>query len=94
MTITLQIGNTDNKLTQQEWASFFLETEKAIRARASVELHFSGAPPATSQWQNACFVFASESPIALSTLRSDIKILREKYRQDSVAWTEGETQFL
>lgn len=88
-TVTIQVGNTDNKLTQQEWADFVEKTGEMIGAFAN-HIYFFGAPPSYEEWQNACWVIQCGDP----RLKRELEKIRAKYKQDSVAWTEGETIFL
>lgn len=89
-TITLQIGNTDDKLSQQAWADFYEEIDRAV-CRYALKLHFYGTPPAHAPRQNACWVF---DIVAQDELRERVTFTRLKFGQDSVAWTRGRTEFI
>ena len=89
-TVVIQIGNSDNKLTQQEWAEFIGRIRKAINAYCG-HRHFDGG--FDRPWQNACFV-AEITPECMEPLLSEIAIVRQRFRQDSVAVVFGETQFV
>ena len=91
-TVTVQIGNTDGKLTQDMWAAYCEEMDDAIRAESAM-VHFKGGPPVWEKWQNCCWVLLIEE-CSTQHLREKLRKLRGKYSQDSVAWTEGETQFV
>ena len=91
-TITIQIGNTDDKLTQKEWSDFALYIGGAI-TRHAAQVHFSGTSGSCAPWQNAAWVFVIE-PANVGLLRELVTSIRAEYRQDSVAWTEGETLFV
>ncbi len=91
-TITLQLGNTDNKLTQQEWAEFVRRMRGVIESH-EVTIHFFGAPPNWEPWQNVAWVLDCEEGI-LPDLKAAIRELRSGFRQKSVAWTEGVTEFI
>ena len=91
-TVTIQIGNTDNKLTQQDWAQFCLDVHNAILPRAKA-IHFHGTPPGNVSWQNAAWVFEiEEAPLA--ALRENLAMEAKLYRQDSIALTVGTTEFI
>jgi hypothetical protein len=92
ITVTLQIGNSDNKLTQQEWHEFALWIGGKVRSYAS-EVYFNGASNAVAPWQNAAWVFDVEEA-KIEELKYYVKDARRKFKQDSVAWTEGTTTFL
>ena len=89
-TITVQIGNSDDKLTQLEWHNFVKETQAAIEKHGG-EMHFFGSAPNWYPWQNAAFVFVTDH---VNALKEELMELREKYSQESIAWTKGETEFV
>lgn len=91
-TITIQIGNSDDKLTQKEWSEFVCEMLNAIHI-FSKEIHFGGGSASFEEWQNYAWVFVATKD-QIKNLKARIKPIREFYRQDSVAWTEGETDFI
>ena len=92
VTVTLQIGNSDDKLTQREWHDFNYSIAEAIRQHAS-QVHFHGEPSGSERWQNAAWVFVIETA-NIPGLKSVVAYLRAEYQQDSVAWTEGGTAFV
>jgi hypothetical protein len=92
MIITLQIGNSDDKLTQKEWSQFFTTVDKEVNAAAR-QIHFTGTSAGHSQWQDACWVFELNASYRPS-LRAALQLHRMTFRQDSIAWTEGETTFI
>jgi hypothetical protein len=87
--ICIQIGNTDNKLTQQEWSEYC----RAIRGicEAHGVVHFAGGSPTDAAWQNYCVCVETDHHIALRML---IAKRRATHQQDAVAWIQGETQFV
>lgn len=91
ITITVQIGNTDDKLKQAEWSKFIGKVEALIQSNCGV--YFSGFSNPTATWQNACWVFSIE-PSEATFMHGKLKKIREDFSQDSVAWTEGDTIFI
>jgi hypothetical protein len=91
-TVTIQIGNSDDKLTQKEWSSFCEYIGFEI-VRVAAHVHFSGASDTTAPWQNTAWVFEIE-PSDIEPLKGRIATVRAEYQQDSVAWTEGDTSFI
>ena len=89
--VTVQIGNTDDKLKQAEWSRFVGKVEALIPNSAGV--YFSGFSNPAASWQNACWVFSIE-PSEASFLHGKLKKIREEFLQESVAWTEGKTVFI
>ena len=92
-TITVGIGNSDNKLTQKEWSMFVSEISCAIHIFAK-EIHFRGGSSSIEEWQNYAWIFVVTNDQMEKLIKNKIKAIREFYRQDSVAWTEGETVFI
>jgi len=91
-TVIIQIGNTDDKLPQAGWSNYV----DAVRFEIGffqVEIHFIGFSPADAHWQNACFVVNS-SDEQLDLLKKGVTRIRKAFKQDSVAWTEGKTEFV
>lgn len=93
-TAVVQIGNSDDKLTQKRWAAFIVETAEVITSHAQ-GVHFSGASMADAPWQNHAWVFEiSARDLRLSALQYDLTELAYDYEQDSIALTTGVTEFV
>ena len=92
ITVTVQIGNSDNKLSQEDWAKFCNRIYQVILAWKE-EIFFSAPSVGWSDWQNACFVFSINMDNK-RYLRSELEEIRKAFLQDSVAWTEGATEFI
>lgn len=100
-TITLQIGNSDDKLSQRDWSYFVNEIDHYLNVTMSryITIHFSGSSHSYAPWQNFCWVFQKLNDeieqYVLDNIKSQIVIFaKEKYRQDSIAWTEGTTELV
>jgi len=91
-TVTIQIGNTDDKLSQVEWSTFIQVVNSHIHVYAS-RIHFNGYSDPAEPWQNACWVIEIGDS-SIIRLKTDLANSRGKFRQDSIAWTEGETKFI
>lgn len=91
MTYVVQIGNSDDKLSQAEWSAFAFGLICVIE-RAAEEIHFKGGSDVISRYQNYCIVF--ELRIKLKELKERLISLAEMYGQDSIALTSGKTVFL
>ena len=92
--MALMIGNTDNKLTQQEWADFVDDFVRKVRSSCT-NVHFTGAPPTNSPFQNYCMVISMDGTnSSYNLLMQELTEIREKYRQNSVAVLEGKTRFI
>jgi len=90
-TIALQIGNSDNKLTQVEWANFVIDIANLLEGDPTTQIHFFGGPTTWECWQNVAWIFVTGNPMELC---QEVKRIRTKYKQDSAAWTEGSTAFV
>lgn len=91
-TIAVQIGNSDNKLTQNEWSNFHCFVGEIIMEH-SYRMHFSGASNSTDPWQNAAWIFEPLDDDS-SKLTSRLANAAHAFKQDSIALTEGITQFI
>jgi len=91
-TVTIQIGNTDDKLAQSRWASYVACIGECVHCH-SAETHFYACSHGAERWQNACWVVTGTDR-QLGRLKERITVYRQNFDQDSVAWTEGETQFV
>jgi hypothetical protein len=89
-TVVIQIGNSDDKLTQLEWAKFVNDIRYLVGNHAN-EIHFFGGSSNWENWQNACWIFTSD---VVPELLENIKSIRQNYKQESVAVTIGNTQFV
>jgi beta-galactosidase/beta-glucuronidase len=91
-TITIQIGNSDDKLTQVRWSEY-VQAVEAIIFKYSSEIHFSGASLPFEPWQNAAWVAEVYEDLVVR-FKFDLSQCREKYAQESVAFTIGDTEFV
>ena len=91
-TVVIQIGNSDDKLTQKRWSMFAVEIRDIIKSYGQ-PTHFCGSSEPFTQWQNACFVIACDSE-DIPYLREALTVVRERHKQDSIAITVGETEFI
>lgn len=92
MLISVQAGNSDNKLTQQEWAEFVAELG-GILAVHETDRHFFGGSETYRPWQNVCWVCEVE-PEKLISLKSQLWQSRRRYRQTSVCILVGKAEFV
>lgn len=91
-TVVVQVGNSDDKLSQERW-SFLVDEVAHIVKRDAEAIHFFGLSPGDAPWQNACWV-AEVSEARIPELRQALRVCAWDYGQDSVAWLEGSTEFL
>lgn len=90
--ILIQIGNSDDKLSQAEWSRFIKQLRNVLIV-ARARLHGEWFSAADSPWQNANWCIDATS-VDRKFLRETLIRLAQNFRQDSIAWTEGEVEFL
>jgi hypothetical protein len=91
-TVYISIGNSDDKLTQAEWAEFYRRTNLAIRNFVEA-VHGQWVSEPASAWQNACWCIEI-TELRAYTLKHHLSVLAAEYRQDSIAWAPATTEFL
>ena len=91
-TLVIQIGNSDDKLSQEEWSKYGRRTHETIMTFAK-EMHFSGGSYIFDPWQNACFVCEIADKY-LEDLYTALIDIASRWGQDSIAITRGETVFI
>jgi hypothetical protein len=91
-TLVVQIGNSDNKLRQADWARFVQRTGAIIQEYAAI-IHFFGGPENWATWQKVCWVFDCEEA-RIGNLKLRLAETRKEFLQDSAAVTQGETEFV
>jgi len=92
ITAVVQIGNSDDKLTQKEWHCFYFLIKNVID-RLSSQIHFSGCSSSEAPWQNACFIFELSENIK-NELIEKLQDIRKESKQDSIAIMFGDTRFI
>jgi hypothetical protein len=91
-TITVQIGNSDDRLAQCQWKDYVNQVHEMILIWGG-EIHFSAPSVGWADWQNACWVFTMTSK-KYRGLRLRLKDIRVNHKQDSMAITVGDTEFV
>ena len=91
--VYLSIGNSDDKLSQREWAQFITRVDAAV-FNWNCKIHGKWFSAPDSMWQNAnwCLQFDSEEDMKYA--KEEIITIRRQYRQDSVAWAVGKVEFI
>jgi hypothetical protein len=92
ITVTVQLGNTDNRLKQSEWHAFVVAAQDVIE-RSADSIHFFGAPANWAKIQNVAWIFALDSARE-PKLKSALEEIRKSFKQEAVAWTSGTTVFI
>lgn len=92
-TITVQIGNSDNKLSQRDW-SIFVDKVYSLISEMADQVHFVGSPPTTSVYQNYAVIFNIEDVNDIAFIKNSLSRICKEFHQESIAWTEGDTIFI
>lgn len=90
-TLSVLIGNSDNKLTQREWSEYIHDVADLI-IDLDYQVHFRGYSDPAEPWQNACWVLEADDGFAVLVDR--LKKIAWAYHQDSIAVVQGETHFV
>lgn len=92
MTVTICIGNSDDKLTQKEWAHFVEAMDLEIGCVAD-KWYFRGGPETRNIRQNYAWIVNCQ-PEKLDKLREVVTNTRMDFKQDSAAFVVGETELI
>ena len=92
MTVYVSIGNSDDKLTQEEWARFVADVDQLLGIGVTA-MHGRWLSRGDDPWQNACWCF-EPFPKRVESLKRSLSRLAGEFNQDSIAWAEAETEFL
>lgn len=93
-TVYVSIGNTDGRLSLEEWAQFFRETNdlmtgvKFINQVYGVWHSLPGQP-----YMNACWA-VRVSAVNINPLREALRQLAKKFRQESIAFSYAHEDFV
>lgn len=91
MTVYVSIGNSDGKLSQQDWSYFQERLLWEVRKIGRVHGVWYSLP--NTPFQNMC-VCADVVDIDMPELRTELAKLAARFRQDSIAWAEATTTFI
>jgi hypothetical protein len=93
MYVTVSIGNTDNKLTQQEWNNFVTEIQDVIMLLDELQIRFFGGASNWEPWQNVAWILEG-SASDIEHLHDAVKSIRRRYDQDSAFMLFGQGMFV
>lgn len=92
ITAIVLIGNTDNKLTQQEW-SYFANDVRTLIWVFEQNTHFIGSSDPFSAYQSGCFVFEMQEE-RLEEFKHRLILFKQRYKQNFIALIVGNTQLI
>lgn len=88
MIVYVSIGNSDDKLNQEDWALFQQALDHALRSRGHIHGAWYSLP--NSPYQNACWCVEFVLPVVEPT-KEFLTRMAYHYRQDSICWAEVPT---
>lgn len=91
-TVYISIGNSDDKLTQNEWAHFVEDVRQALRTFALTQ-HGEWFSTADSPWQNAIWCIEIRLTM-IRDLKNRLAVTAKAYRQDSIAWADADVRLV
>ncbi len=92
-TVYVAIGNSDDKLSQNRWVCFLLDTKQAIHDSGAL-IHGEWTSYPDSIYQNACFCFEIDDD-KVPELKGELTAIAVVYDQDAISWVETTaTEFL
>jgi hypothetical protein len=92
LTLSVLVGNSDNRLTQMEWSSYAGKVNDLVRA-CTYHTFFNGAPYTASLFQNHCWVFSIHKD-DYDKFEGEVREVALHYEQESVAIVKGKTHIL
>lgn len=92
MTVVICIGNSDNKLSQQNWSDFVSCIDKVVIIYSNV-VHFSGGPATDKPYQNYAWIIDIDDN-ASYMLKDLLERYRKRFGQESIVWMVGNSEFI
>ena len=93
ISIFIAIGNSDDKLTQVEWAHFCHQLRHGEVSDFFLEVYGTWYSQGNDPWQNMC-ICADVYVKDLDEVRYRLRKLAKDYRQNSIALTIGSAEFI
>ena len=90
--VCIQIGNSDNKLTQEDWKNYCDTVQLFIEVWGN-KVHFAAPSVGWQNWQNACWVVECKQSF-VDKLKENLVTVRKLLRQESLVWLEGTPEFI
>ena len=86
MDVLIEIGNSDDKLSQIDWSGFCDEVSEELLL-ASTQVYGVWYSIPNSAYQNAAWHVNLSGPYVKS-VKQELRHIAHKYNQDSIAWSE------
>jgi hypothetical protein len=86
--VYVSIGNSDDKLSQAEWADFWALTDELLtKLHLTSMVHGVWHSASVTPWQNACWCVDVKLE-HVDAVKGALARLAESFGQDSIAWAE------
>jgi hypothetical protein len=93
--VYVSVGNSDDKLTQQEWARLLTSMWYSVHNLADTTVHGEWHSPPTAAYQNACWCLEFAHDDTARAFKVQLSGFAEAFRQDGIAWAEmSATEFI
>lgn len=92
ITVYVSIGNSDDKLTQDDWCHYCIAVDTLIRMETPT-IHGEWYSKSAAPWQNMCICFEL-APDRADATKQALRVIAAEHCQDSIAWAVADTQFL
>lgn len=96
ITVYVSIGNSDDNLSQADWASYALDVDRAVNkamgyAGSTVHGRWYSLP--SEPWQNACWCLEWHDDLSgiVEAFKRSLAVIARTYRQESIAWAQVPT---
>lgn len=91
-TVYISIGNSDDKLTQEQWRDFIWTTGFNVTSYATT-VHGIWYSAPVSEYQNACWCIEIEEEHK-PLLKKRFANMKASFQQEWIAWAEATTEFI
>jgi hypothetical protein len=91
-TAVIQIGNSDDKLSQHGWSEFVDSVNTAISDHYA-KIYFASGSQSDSPWQNYCYVIEIDSS-RIYSMKCNLSEIARNFNQESIAWMEGYNEMI
>jgi len=93
-TVTISIGNSDNKLAQSDWRYYCRHINDILSLfDAAMTINFYGLTNSDSEYQSATWIIEILSH-HMDELKEKLTKVRKSYNQVSIALVVGKTEFI
>lgn len=92
LTVYVSVGNSDDKLTQAQWATYCNVVDIRVR-RFADHIHGYWHSLPNAAWQNACWCIEIRQSEAVK-LKNRLQDACADFSQDSIAWAVASTEFI